>query len=420
MHAHTVAGVMACAVALTACTADAPAATRGPLGPEVVASEDSPSGYEVTFRFADDDAEQVWLAGDLYFAAAEDLALEGARESWLGDAWQPGDVSTLPLAADLAPMTRTRDGIWELTTAIPAGLWNYGFVTSECSLILMCTVAEDPANTPALATDPAATQRWSSLAIAVDPGHPTYAADHQVPLVQGDAAAGTLTRVANPDLGVYLPAEYDPTRAEPYPLLILSHGAGDDETAWWTQGGAAAQLDHAIAEGSIPAVVAITTDFTHLSEPGMEDPEFFELYASHIVDDVLPYAESTLNATADPADRAFAGLSMGGRLAEHLMLTRSALFDAYGMWSMPAEVHHTDAADLTDAHLVTATTASAVHLGTGAQDALTLLPSTYADLASAYAHAGMTATTLTVDGGHSWWVWRQMLADFLETTAFGR
>ncbi|MFV0285531.1 MAG: hypothetical protein ACK5IM_03965, partial [Demequina sp.] len=159
-HVSRVAVMLAAALTLAACAADGDPG-EAPLGPTVVADASSPSGYTVTFRYEDPAADQVWLAGDLYFAKPSSLAIDGATSSWLGGEWSNGDVSTLPRAADLAELTRGEDGVWELTTAVPAGLWNYGFVTRECSLILVCSVDADPANAPALAAAADATQEWS-------------------------------------------------------------------------------------------------------------------------------------------------------------------------------------------------------------------------------------------------------------------
>ncbi|WP_062318130.1 hypothetical protein [Demequina maris] len=136
-HAWLLAAATPAALALAACSAGASSPGAPEAGPEVVAAADSPTGYVVTFRLDAPDAEQVWLAGDLYFTRPELIALTGAQRSWLGDGWLRGDVPAAPLAEDLAPLTRAEDGVWELTTAVPAGLWNYGFVTEECSLILV-------------------------------------------------------------------------------------------------------------------------------------------------------------------------------------------------------------------------------------------------------------------------------------------
>ncbi|WP_062318128.1 alpha/beta hydrolase [Demequina maris] len=282
----------------------------------------------------------------------------------------------------------------------------------------------DPANPAPVATDAEMTQQWSQVFVPADPARPTYDATAQVPLADA-AERGTVEartyrseEHGERDVGVYLPPGYDPDGAEPYPLLVLSHGAGDDEAAWWTQGGAAQLLDHAIADGTIPPVVAITTDFSGLSEAGLEDPALFELYAAELEDGVLPYAAAQLHASTDPERRAFAGLSMGGRLAEHVLLTRPDLFAAYGMWSMPAGVGGIQATALTDAELADAVTARAVHLGTGAEDSLTPTPDAFQALVARYRAAGVEADMFATHGGHAWWVWRQMLGDFLATAAF--
>ncbi|WP_062516602.1 alpha/beta hydrolase-fold protein [Demequina gelatinilytica] len=417
----------AATLALTACGASPPSPTAPLTSPEVVASASSPTGYEVTFRFDAPEAEAVWLAGDLYFTEPDAVGLAGASWSWLGDEWSEGDVSAPPLAEDLAEMTRGEDGVWELTTAVPAGLWNYGFVTRECSVILLCTVAADPANPPPLEAQPGATQAWSQLFVPVDQAHPTYDAAGQLPTAaaeQGTVEVRTYPSDLSIDpagehrMGVYLPAGYDPDRTEPYPLLVLSHGAGGDEASWWVEGGAAQLLDHAIADGVIPPVVAVTTAFEGLSEDGMADPDFWDLYTAELIDSVLPYAEAELDATADPALRAFGGLSMGARLSEHLLLTQPDLFGAYGIWSMPEAVASPAAAELGDADLAVAATARAVHLGTGAEDALAPAPEDFEELAARYREAGLDAATYATHGGHTWWVWRQMLGDFLATTAF--
>lgn len=397
-----------------------------PSGPSVVMSEASPTGYLVTFRFDAPDADNVWLAGDVYFSTPDLISTTGAQASWLGDSWAPGHIPALPQAQDLAPMSREAGGTWVLTTAVPAGLWNYGFVTEECTMTLLCATVHDPTNPPPLPSGNEAHQSWSQLFVPTDHTHPTYDAANQLPAAAHERGTLATLRyesdmsigpVASRPIGVYLPPGYDASRVEPYPLLVLSHGAGDDETAWWTQGGAAYQLDNAIAKGTIPPVVAITTTFNGIAEQGMGDPQFFERYATDLVDNVLPFTIAHLNASPDSTHRAFAGLSMGGLLAEHLLLTHPSTFAAYGMWSMPAGVTR-NGLPVSPTQLANAATARAVHLGTGAHDSLTPSPVAFEDLASRYRAAGLQAHTLDTQGGHAWWVWRLMLSDFIATTAF--
>ncbi|MFV0634272.1 alpha/beta hydrolase-fold protein [Demequina sp.] len=420
---------VASTLTLAACSADAAGDSEVVAGPVVTATGSSPTGYEVTFRYADDEAEQVWLAGDLYFTTPDLVSVMGAEQSWLGDEWLPGDVSASPQAQDLAQMTQNDDGVWELTMAIPAGMWNYGFVTAPCDFIHTCAVAADPANVPTLSPTDGVGQAWSQVYVPVDPDHPTYAASGQVPA--SAELRGTLDTITydSPDavdpagehqLGVYLPADYDPDRTRPYPMLVLSHGAGDDETGWWTQGGAATQLDHAIAESVIEPTVVVTTNFMGLSESGMEDPDFFDLYAADLIDNVLPTVEARFNVTTACQQRAFAGLSMGAKLAEHLMLNRPGEFCEFGLWSTPAQVAPVDPTSLSQAQLAGLGAVDRVHLGTGLQDELVATPATYEAWAGTAATAGAEVSTLMIDGGHTWWVWRQMLGDFLSTSQFAQ
>ncbi|MDE0573601.1 alpha/beta hydrolase-fold protein [Demequina sp. B12] len=414
----------AAALSLSACSADAPVET----GVEVTAAEDSPTGFEATFRFEAPEAEQVWLGGDVYFTRPDLIEIQGSQSSWLGDEWQPGDVSHTPLAADLAPLTQGDDGVWEITMAVPAGMWSYGFITEPCSLIYLCSMTADPTNpAPLEPTSITYSAPLSQLFVPTDSSHPTYDADTQIPL---DAASqGTVemhtydstvsvSPAGSHSLGVYLPPDWDATRSEPYPLLVLSHGAGGDAASWFNDGGAATQFDHAIASGAMEPFVAVTTDFNGLSEQGMTDPEFFDLYATELLDNVLPYVENTFHTTSDPDRRAFVGLSMGGRVSEHLLHTQPGLFAEYGIWSVPLAVQHTAAADLTDAALTAAATPQRIHLGSGTEDALAPDDDVFTDWAAAYSAHGTDASTFMIHGGHTWWVWRQMLADFLAGSAF--
>src|SRR4029079_5748965 len=84
-------------------------------------------------------------------------------------------------------------------------------------------------------------------------------------LPHAGVARGAVTRdpyhsaIANDDRDffVYTPAGYDPHRSQPYPVLYLLHGLGDDAERWLTGGGGAANIfDNLIAEGkALPMVV---------------------------------------------------------------------------------------------------------------------------------------------------------------------
>jgi enterochelin esterase-like enzyme len=147
---------------------------------------------------------------------------------------------------------------------------------------------------------------------------------------------------------VYLPPGYSPDRQ--YPVLYLLHGIGGNETHWTQFGAADAILDNLIADGkAVPMIVvmpngrASNTPSTMFggagrgagagargagqagagAGPGAGAPGGgmggmaveFEAYAAferELVNDLIPFIESRYSVNGARAQRALAGLSMGG------------------------------------------------------------------------------------------------------------
>ena len=59
-------------------------------------------------------------------------------------------------------------------------------------------------------------------------------------------------------LGVYLPAGYDPDRAEPYKVAYIAHGIFGDETDFMIPGNGPNILDNMTAKGEIEPTVVVT------------------------------------------------------------------------------------------------------------------------------------------------------------------
>jgi enterochelin esterase-like enzyme len=115
---------------------------------------------------------------------------------------------------------------------------------------------------------------------------------------------------------VYLPPGYEASPAARYPVLYLNHGGGGNDASWTDTGarGGSAQwiLDNLIAAGkSKPMIIAMPNTSKCAtgipSAPGKDDA-----CTEGYLKDIIPYLESHYRAKADRADRAIAGLSMGG------------------------------------------------------------------------------------------------------------
>ena len=116
---------------------------------------------------------------------------------------------------------------------------------------------------------------------------------------------------------VYTPAEYDPRRAEPYPVLFLLHGLGDDAGRWMNGGAAPVMLDNLIAaKQAVPMVLITTLGYGTSRGPsgatGDGARENITGFTRILIEEVLPRAEQGYHIARTRDQRAIAGLSMGG------------------------------------------------------------------------------------------------------------
>jgi putative heme-binding domain-containing protein len=126
---------------------------------------------------------------------------------------------------------------------------------------------------------------------------------------------------------VYTPPGY--SKDTKYPVFYLLHGAGDDETGWTRKGSAAVILDNLYADKKlVPMIVVMPNGFARA--PGGGRNSAFE---DDLLKDLIPYIESHYSAMTGPANRAIAGLSMGGGQALRIGLKNIDMFAWVGGFS---------------------------------------------------------------------------------------
>ena len=127
------------------------------------------------------------------------------------------------------------------------------------------------------------------------------------------------------DFYVYTPPNYEPDRKEPYPVLYLLHGLGDDAYGWISAGAANVILDNLIAQGKAKPMIMVNTlgygVANMLSDgrggrgggPGVIGGDrMIPQFTQAVLEEVMPQVEKQYRVTKDRAERAVAGLSMGG------------------------------------------------------------------------------------------------------------
>ncbi|MBR6347048.1 MAG: esterase family protein [Bacteroidales bacterium] len=114
---------------------------------------------------------------------------------------------------------------------------------------------------------------------------------------------------------VYLPAGYDASAAEKYPVVYLLHGLFGTHVDWATTGHMKEVVDELIASGECRKLIIIMPDAGdpdihnnwngYLNMPGCNYEDFFFL-------EFMPQVESRYSIIPDKQHRAIMGLSMGG------------------------------------------------------------------------------------------------------------
>lgn len=160
---------------------------------------------------------------------------------------------------------------------------------------------------------------------------------------------------------VYTPPDYDKDPSKRFPVLYLQHGMGEDETGWGNQGHAGLILDNLIAEGKArpfiivmengsgnfggprrgPAPAGATnsapsaggTNAAPPRGPGGPGGFNFNAFQTVLIEDLIPYIDSTFRTIADQPHRAMAGLSMGGMQTRTITLANLDKFSHIGVFS---------------------------------------------------------------------------------------
>jgi enterochelin esterase-like enzyme len=406
--------------------------------PQVAHTGTGPTGYTVTFRYANPRAKKVQIKGEWSFERPSELSQIAATpdhpvvegQGLLPTDWRPGDVplqhpnSTGP-NFPIADMKQGKGGVWTYTTPLPSGVFTYSFLV-DCANPdgSKCKSISDPSNPP-----------WNEKN---DVAEGSVVLNSQV-FVPSDAKFGTIDfawqgparnqgRLAHETysspghvmpkdknyLVVYTPPNYDPARAKPYPTLYLSHGGGENELGWSTQGAVANILDNLIDSGQIQPIVVVMPNGM-----GYAPSTFNEVYDRDLMDNMIPFVEQRYHVSISANDRAFSGLSMGGMLTNSFIVKHPEVFQYYGMMSagLPPENSKLNPQQ------VAALKGKSIWVGAGWQDVIYAagfnnFHTGPAREVSTFSNASIPITTDFVHGGHEWYVWRILLKDFLTRVAF--
>ena len=212
------------------------------------------------------------------------------------------DVAVTGIGQRLA-MAKDEQGVWSATTAaLEPDLYTYAFSVDGATF-------SDPGNPLFKSAYGAGNQSMVRVPGAApwNPGEgPRGAVTHHM---YHSAAIGD-----DRDYYVYTPPNYDSHRKDPYPVLFLLHGLGDDAAGWLNVGAANVILDNLINQGKAKPMIMVNTlgYGTPDGTRGAMGPTMIPTFAKALVEEVMPQVEKNYHAAKDRNHRAIAGLSMGG------------------------------------------------------------------------------------------------------------
>lgn len=340
------------------------------------------------------------------------------------------NASDIPGLGQTGVLTKGENGVWSVTVGpVPAGAYRYTFNVDGVAVI-------DP-RSPAVSESN--TNVWSVAYVAGSDMFDTKDVPH------GAVAAITYYSTAlkrNRRMHVYTPPGYEAGR-DKYPVFYLLHGAGDSDDAWTSEGRAAIILDNLIAaKKAKPMIVVMPAGHTNGPNPGVGAPaapmtiapgapdEFTQDFTT----DIRPYVESHYRVLSDRANRAIAGLSMGGSQTLNIAIPHLGDFAYIGVFSSgilgggrgrgaaPGAAPATPAAPAppfgaewekqNQAMLDNAALKKGLKLvwfSTGKEDGL--LPTTQSTVDLLRKH-GFTVQFAASEGAHTWLNWRDYLVLF--------
>jgi enterochelin esterase-like enzyme len=233
------------------------------------------------------------------------------------------------------PMTKGTDGIWSVTTppSVP-GFHYYWFVLDGVAV-----------NDPASETYFGYGKETSGIEVP-ETGADFYAIQN-VP--HGEVRAKWYLSKTTGDWRrafVYTPPGYDEHSTARYPVLILQHGSGEDETGWTRQGRAQFILDNLIAAGKArPMIVVMDRGYAQRartsspiggSSAWLQNVRVaFTSFEDVVIHDLIPMIDAAYRTIPDREHRAMAGLSMGGMQTLFVALQHLDMFAYVGSFSGP-------------------------------------------------------------------------------------
>lgn len=354
MKRKILAGVVATNMLLVANIANVAAAT--PLGATVTQDASSPSGYTVSFAFDTNDQtktiEKVEVTGPFnYFKDYADLKagfMDGTIQAYAPDEYENGmypsnlyldETGEVVASRNIEMTDEDNDGIYEVSFPTTSGSWDYHYTVTynedaDGDGVNDTASFVDPVNITDIKNSDVNPDliQYSIYYGMYDDVKQSESPDLSF-VAPTSGAAGSLSYEKyigvlgeSQNLGIYLPANYDANREQPYKVIYASHGGGGMETDWFAAAHVDNMMDNMINADSSKEAIVVTMNNSDL---GWD----FANIEDNVLNYIIPFMEANYNVSTAVTDRAFCGLSMGGMTTTHMYFDHPDAFAYFGIFS---------------------------------------------------------------------------------------
>lgn len=314
----------------------------------------------------------------IYAPEAKNVSLSGDIIDWS----KPLDIS------------KTDNGIWKIT--IPkaaAGVYRYSFIVDGIKVY-------DPKAPDAYETN-------ALVKIQPEGENEFFAMRENVPHgAMSEVHYYSKTTGSMRRMHIWTPAGYNASNKE-LPVLYLIHGGGDSDKAWPNVGSAGFIVDNLLSEAKCKEMIIVMPD-------GGIDTKIFAQDLGH---DIIPYIETNYRVKKDAANRAIAGLSMGGLETMDAFMAFPDKFAYINVMSSGWFTNNTKMIEDGDARLaeiapvLNKTVKLLVVTQGGPED---IAYNNCLEMLKIFDKNRIKYEFSEISGGHSWHVWRHDLLQFAQ------
>ncbi len=212
---------------------------------------------------------------------------------------------------------------------------------------------------------------------------------------------------------VYTPPGYSTEKK--YNVLYLLHGIGGDEYEWYNNGKPHNILDNLYAEQKLePMIVVMPNGRASVNDDPpaniytQEHFRAFENFEYDLINDLIPFIDTTFSVLTDRENRAVAGLSMGGGQSLNFGLAHLDTFAYVGAFS--AAPNTKSASELVPNPSLTASKLKKLWISCGTSDNLLYVSQGIHDYLAQKQVPHIYV--LIQNAGHDWTVWKHGLYYF--------